>query len=82
MEAGTSFPILTARDLERLESFHVAAFGAERTYAFPSEGRDIFVVLSRGDPQRSSSTVVGAATASRRSKLTSFALRVSASATR
>lgn len=49
MAVRTSFPILSTRDLERLEAFYVAAFGAARTFAFDAEGRDVYVALSVGE---------------------------------
>ncbi|GAA3539227.1 extradiol dioxygenase [Aeromicrobium flavum] len=49
MAVRSAFPILSTRDLERLEAFYGTAFGAERTYAFADEGRDVYVALSLGD---------------------------------
>lgn len=51
MAVRSGFPILATRDLERLEAFYVSAFGAERTYAFQSEGRDVFVALRLGESE-------------------------------
>ncbi|WP_313405257.1 VOC family protein [Aeromicrobium sp.] len=51
MGARTSFPILTTRDLGRLESFYAGAFGAERTYAFTAGDRDVYVALRIGDSE-------------------------------
>lgn len=48
MAVQTSFPILSTREPERLEAFYVAAFGAERTYAFNDDGRDVYVALRVG----------------------------------
>lgn len=49
MAVRTTFPILSTRDLELLEAFYVEAFGAERTYAFTDDGRDVYVALRIGD---------------------------------
>lgn len=48
MAVQRSFPILSTREPERLEAFYVAAFGAERTYAFNDDGRDVYVALAVG----------------------------------
>ena len=48
MVVRTSFPILSTREPERLEAFYLAAFGAERTYAFNDDGRDVYVALRVG----------------------------------
>lgn len=52
MEVRSSFPILSTRDLPRLESFYRDAFGAERTYAFEAGGRDVYVALCIAEPDR------------------------------
>lgn len=49
MAVRRGFPILSTRDLARLEAFYCAAFDAERTYAFEHEGRDVYVALAIGD---------------------------------
>jgi len=51
MAVRTSFPILSTRDLARLEAFYVAAFDAERTYAFTDAGRDVYVALRLGESE-------------------------------
>lgn len=48
MAVRSSFPILSTREPERLEAFYVAAFDAERTYAFDEDGRDVYVALRVG----------------------------------
>ncbi|MGM1029563.1 MAG: VOC family protein [Actinomycetota bacterium] len=48
MAVQETFPILSTREPERLEAFYVAAFGAERTYAFTDDGRDVYVALRVG----------------------------------
>ncbi|GEK78854.1 VOC family protein [Agrococcus baldri] len=48
MAVRSGFPILSTRDLARLEAFYVEAFGAERSYAFDDAGRDVYVALSVG----------------------------------
>jgi uncharacterized glyoxalase superfamily protein PhnB len=48
MTVQRSFPILSTREPERLEAFYVEAFGAERTYAFNDDGRDVYVALAVG----------------------------------
>lgn len=48
MTVQRSFPILSTREPERLEAFYVAAFDAQRTYAFDQDGRDVYVALAVG----------------------------------
>ena len=51
MGVRKSFPILTTTDLERLESFYVAALGAQRTYEFSDDFHEVFVALRLGDSE-------------------------------
>ncbi|WP_072313851.1 VOC family protein [Agrococcus sp. Marseille-P2731] len=48
MTVQRSFPILSTRDLDGLEAFYVAAFDAERVYAFEADGRVVYVALTVG----------------------------------
>ncbi|ROR67417.1 putative glyoxalase superfamily protein PhnB [Agrococcus jenensis] len=48
MAVQRTFPILSTRDLERLEAFYRDAFGAERVYAYADDGRDVYIAMQIG----------------------------------
>ena len=48
MAVQRTFPILSTRDLGRLEAFYRDGFGAERVHASADDGRDVSIAMRIG----------------------------------